>query len=195
MLQHYKYQTLEQLGFSSSYSDQISKKIIQRLKNRKHLRWVKKVTIEDEIRQYFKNKRIPMIWGIPPIILRTVSQKISAFILKQCAKEQGLLLTNIRPDDNNAFIVHEYMNPWTFMEEHIVPLSYAKKEHFIWQEPEHKQWKEQLITKDTLIDNMIELFEAAFSSWLEKGLIVRIAEKSNPVKSVLYRINANEKFK
>jgi len=187
VIKNFKLQTKEYLGFSTDYSDQVSVKIIQRLKNRKDLSWLKETTIDDEIRLYFKAQKTPLIWGIPPKIRRTVSQKISSFILKKCAKEHGLSLINIKPNDNNAFIVHDYMNPWIFLEKHIHQAE-CKKSNCIWHSAEHQQWKDQFINQDQLIINMTEEFEISQSHLLERGLIQRISVKELPVKSILYRL-------
>lgn len=188
MLKHLTHQTLEKIGFTNSTSNEFRQKIIQRLKSRKNLRWLVKNTIEDEVQQYYKDKHLPLYWGTPPLIHRFVTHKMSSFILKQCAQEHNVSLTNIRPDNEYLFIVHDYMCIWTLAEKHTIKLNQAKHLPILWKEKKYQQWKESLTNSNELIYNMIDQFKEVFSDWIDRGTIEQVSEKNAPVNSVLYRL-------
>ncbi len=188
---NFKYQTLERLGFATEYGDHITSKIVQRLKSRKKLRWLSEQTIEDEIKQFYSDKNMPIYWGVPKRIHRITSQKMSAFILKQCAKEHGLDITNVTSENHRQFIVHNYMNPWILFEKHTSKTLKPVDEKTIWLAEQHKAWTEEKCMDDRLIPNMIEQFENTFSDWIEKGKIYAKSQHNAPVKSVLYEVKTN----
>jgi len=188
VLEHFKHQTLERLGFVTEQTNEMTVKITQRLKSRKSLRWLTEKTIDEEIQQFYYDKNIRLYWGTPLLVHRLVSQKMSAFVLKQCAKEHGIPMTNVRPDDNSLFIVHDFMNPWTLIEEHTAHTAQPEGHKFLWQDANHQEWRDLVSNKDSLVQNMLEQFEHTYSDWLDQGVITRITEKQRPVDSILYQV-------
>lgn len=190
-MEHFLHQTIETAGFSNSLTDELQAKIVQRLKNRTNLNWLSKNSIESEIRQFYRDKGIRLYWGIPKIINQHVSHKICAYIIKQCAKEHKISMTNIRPDDQNLFIVHNYMRSQTFINYHLANINKSKYRHLLWTESKLKQWQKEVSKKKVLIDNMLEIFESIFHPEITQGSIEKVAEKNQPIRSVLFRLNTN----
>ncbi len=191
MLDTFKYQTLERCGLVTQWSSQIAEKIIHRLKKRKSLRWLNEKTIEDEIQQFFLDKKVRLYWGTPKLIHRTVCQKLGAFVLKQCAKSHNFPLTNIRPLANNReFIIHDYMNAFVMIQ-HAGSVHFPKEESSFWYSETHTHWTQQLMKHDALVPDMVTQFENTFSDWIDSGFVVKKTAKEMPFQSVLYEVKTS----
>ena len=187
-MEHFLHQSLEKIGFSHSLTEKTQRKIIRRLKGRANLNWLTKNTIESEIRFYYRDNSIPLYWGVPKVLLDQVNSKICTFITKQCAKEHGISITNIRPDDQNLFIVHDYMCPFTFFNNHLASINNSKNKNLLHSEPKFQEWKKTISQQKGLFSNMVDTFETLFHAEIESGTINRIAKKKLPVNSVLFRL-------
>ncbi len=191
-MEHFLHQSLEKIGLSHSLTEEFQKKIIQRLKGRANLNWLTKNTIESEIKFYYRDNSIPLYWGVPKVLLDRVNCKIGTFVTKQCAKKHEISITNIRPDDQNLFIVHDYMCPFIFFNDHLANINNSKNKNVLWSEPRLKEWKKTISQQKDLISNMVDTFETLFHAEIESGSINRIAKKKLPVNSVLFRLETNK---
>jgi len=153
--------------------------------------WVDESGLEAATSEFLKSNGIRANRWSRRRIDRLLSIELSRRVCRLCSERHDVSMTGARLATENEFIVHQFMSPWFLFEEHAGHLRHPEKSWSFWNSRPHKDWVSRLYGHDGLVPDFIEQFESALADWISAGLVKRVSERSDPVRSIRYEVAAN----